>query len=91
MRGRKKNRTRTVDNRMPENHSPERKNNEQELGLKQAIKIAVSASGQKEQRVVFTKRILLWKNNRRMYEIRFIRGLIEYCYFIDAITGEILK
>ena len=57
----------------------------------EAIRIALSDAGLKEDQVTFTKVRMDSDDGRQAWEIDFVKGRIEYEYEVDLRTGRILE
>ena len=58
----------------------------------EALAKALEHAGLKKEQVDFVKRIEMdYEHGRKVYEIRFYQGRMEYEYDVDAETGEIMK
>ena len=58
----------------------------------EALAKALEHAGLKKDQVDFIKRIELdYERGRKVYEIKFYQGRLEYEYDVDAETGAIMK
>ena len=58
----------------------------------EALAKAFEHAGLKKSQVDFVKRVELdWEHGRKVYEIKFYQGGLEYEYDVDAESGNILK
>ena len=58
----------------------------------QALAKALKHAGLKKGQVDFVKKVELdWEHGRKVYEIAFYKGGLEYEYDVDAESGSILK
>lgn len=58
----------------------------------QALEKALAHAGLKKSQVDFVKKVEPdWEHGRKVYEIKFYQGGLEYEYDVDAETGSILK
>lgn len=65
---------------------------ENEIGITEAVKIALQDAGLTEDQVEFSKKINEFEDGKYKYEIDFIvRGNTKYDYEVDAFTGDILE
>lgn len=58
----------------------------------EALAKAFAHAGLKKNQVDFVKKVELdWEHGRKVYEIKFYQGGLEYEYDVDAESGKILK
>ena len=62
------------------------------LSQEEALARALEHANLKKEQVDFMKRVELdYEHGRKVYEIKFFQGGLEYEFDIDAETGDILK
>lgn len=58
----------------------------------EALEKAMAHAGLNRDQVDFVKKVELdWEHGRKVYEINFFQGGLEYEYDVDAENGSILK
>ena len=58
----------------------------------EALKAALKHAGLSKDAIDFVKKVKLdYEHGRKVYEISFYKGRMEYEYDVDCATGEIVK